>query len=156
MHDDNSQLSVNQVRTHDKDSERVQRGTQETDRYEETDMEIADKNAVPRLLKIFGACVYSLICAGIVVFALNRMIGAYRYARMDLEERFREQVTRNLKILAVMDMERQEETLEEFRQRIQPLTGREEILSFLEIYEELILLLKEKKKRWAYIYYYYF
>ncbi len=177
VHDDNSQLSVNQVRTHDKDSERVQTGTQETDRYEETDMEIADKNAVPRLLKIFGAGVCSLICAGVVVFVLNRMIGAYRYARMDLEERFRDQVTRNLKILAIMDMERQEETLEEFRQRIQPLTGREEILSFLEIYEdvlygnrkvedadleetlwqqeELILLLKEKKKRWAYIYYYY-
>lgn len=177
VNDDGSQLSVSQVRAHGKESERVQMEVPVAESYEEPDMEAAEKDFVLKLLKIFGAAFCTVVCVGVLAFVLSRMIGAYRYGRMDMQRQFREQVGRNLKILSVMDMERQEETLEEFRKRIQPLTGREEILSFLEIYEdvlygdrevneddleetlwqqdELILLLKEKKKRWAYLYYRY-
>lgn len=52
------------------------------------------------------------------MLALGNGLGRYRYGRMDLEQRFRAQVRRNLMVLAMLGLARAEhETLQELRER---------------------------------------
>ena len=111
--------------------------------------------------------------AGIVICVLNRLIADFRYRKMSAEEKLRAEVRQNMQILSLMGIKRQEETLEEFRKRVEDTSLDKGSLQFLENYEgilygnresdqeafnmtkkqqkELLLLLK-KKKRWAYVY----
>ena len=111
--------------------------------------------------------------AGIVICVLNRLLTDYRYRKMSAEEKLRAEVRQNMQILSLMGIKRQEETLEEFRKRVESTSLDKGSLQFLENYEgvlygnreadgetiditkkqqkELLLLLK-KKRRWAYVY----
>ncbi|MCM1123867.1 MAG: DUF3488 and transglutaminase-like domain-containing protein [Eubacterium sp.] len=126
-----------------------------------------------RFLRLAGIALLFAGMACLVVCILNRLIVDYRYQKMSDEEKLKVQVRRNMQILSVMGIGRREETLEEFRKRVEGTTLDKGSLQFLEDYEgilygsrladteiidrtknqqeELLLLLK-KKKRWAYVY----
>lgn len=125
------------------------------------------------LLTVLAACA--------AVLALNNGLGRYRYKRMGLEEKFRAEVHRNLRILAMLGLTRAEhETLQELRERGQKkerLTEKvneENILLFLENYENInygtgvvteemmgeiiserqaYLACLKRERKWAYVYY---
>ena len=125
------------------------------------------------LLTILAACA--------TVLALNNGLGRYRYKRMGLEAKFRAEVHRNLRILAMLGLTRAEhETLQELRERglkEERLTKRvnaKNVLLFLEKYENItygtgaateemmgeIILERQaylaclkRERKWAYVYY---
>lgn len=109
----------------------------------------------------------------IVIWVLNRLIAAYRYRRMNAEQKLRMKVHQNMQIMLWMGIGREQETLEEFRIRVQDLLPDKDLLRFVEKYEgvlygndeadydmidltqkqqEELLLLLRKKRRWLYIY----
>ena len=123
--------------------------------------------------------VTALLC--VLSVLLEKALGRYRYRRMSPEERFREEIRRNLRILSLLGLERgQWETLQELRERG---TGRrdltadrdmEEVLRFIEDYEDVVygartvtedmiweavkkrqilVELLKRERRWAYYYY---
>ena len=125
------------------------------------------------LLTVFAAWAAALV--------LNHGLGRYRYKRMGLEEKFRAEVHRNLRILAMLGLARAEhETLQELRERGQKKEGltdrvnRGDLLLFLENYENITYgtgavteeMLEEavsegraylaclrRERKWAYVYY---
>ena len=124
------------------------------------------------LLTILAACA--------ALLALNNGLGRYRYKRMSLEEKFRAEVHRNLRMLAMLGLTRAgHETLQELRERgrkKESLTERvngENILLFLENYENITygagavteemmeeiisegkayLACLKRERKWAYVY----
>ena len=125
------------------------------------------------LLTVFAAWAAALV--------LNHGLGRYRYKRMGLEEKFRAEVHRNLRILAMLGLARAEhETLQELRERGQKKEGltdrvnRGDLLLFLENYENITygtgavteemleeavsegrayLACLKRERKWAYVYY---
>lgn len=126
-----------------------------------------------KIVQIFILSLISILLLGIIVFLLDRMIEAFRYKRMNLQEKYNVEVRRNLRILSWLGMDRAEgETLEELGKRMNQVIKLEKELHFLENYEEflygkraadrtLVQLTKEeqgillqalkKKKRWVYV-----
>lgn len=125
-----------------------------------------------------------LLLTGLAVcgamLALSNRLGRYRYERMDLEQKFRAQVRRNLRMLSMLGLARAEhETLQELQVRGRKREGltkeadAEETLLFLEHYENILYgsekateeMIEEtaaegqaflerlkKERKWAYIY----
>lgn len=133
----------------------------------------AVRNGVRQLMRMI---LIALLCIGgtaVIICAMNRLVADYRYRKMSGEEKLKAEVRQNMQILALMGIKRHEETLEEFRKRVEDTSLDKGSLQFLENYEgilygnrkvdeemmeiikkqqkELLLLLK-KKKRWAYVY----
>lgn len=130
-------------------------------------------NSIRQFMRMAAVAVLFIGVAGIAICILNRLIAGYRYRKMSAEEKLRTEIRQNLQILSLMGIKRQEETLEEFRKRVEDTSLDKGSLRFLERYEEIIygsreadqgvidmakkqqkelLLLLKKKKRWAYIY----
>lgn len=94
--------------------------------------------------QLSGAAVLAalLSCGGLL--ALDNGLGRRQYRKMQPEERLRAEVFRNLKIISMFGAKRESwETLEEFRERIRYLPGRngesrELPLAFLESYEGVV------------------
>lgn len=94
--------------------------------------------------QLSGAAVLAalLSCGGLL--ALDNGLGRHQYRKMQPEERLRAEVFRNLKIISMFGAKRESwETLEEFRERIRYLPGRngesrELPLAFLESYEGVV------------------
>lgn len=135
-------------------------------------------NNIFRILGVAARAAAAVCLAGFAFLILQRYIGRRRYRRMDVTGRFRTEVSRNMRILALLGFRRNErETLQEFRER----AVREEVydgcrLQFIGSYEavlygekeaepemlytavlekeELLGKLKEKKK-WRYYLWYY-
>lgn len=120
------------------------------------------------------------IClAAVSIFLINRLFLRFRYKKMDETAKFKTEVSRNLRLLAFMGIERKgEETLEEFGERAEGILEEETdgrgSLQFLKDYEALLygdkLVNQEildgtkqqqekleqflkKRKRWMYLYY---
>lgn len=133
-----------------------------------------DGAEVIRILRMAAVLLLSVLGAGVVVCVLGRLSGRYRYMRMDEEEKLQAEVHRSLQILSFLGMKREDETLEEFRKRLDKQLPEEGMLGFLEDYEEVLygsrradrdmlektkrqqealaMLLKQEKK-WMYIRY---
>ncbi len=130
-------------------------------------------NSIRQFIRMAAAAVLFVAGTGAVICVLNRLIADYRYRKMGGEEKLRAEIRQNMQILAMMGIKREEETLEEFRKRVEDTSLDKGSLRFLENYEEIIygsrtadqeaidvakkqqkelLLLLKKKKRWAYIY----
>lgn len=126
-----------------------------------------------QIVRMTGMALLFAIAFILVICVLNRQIAAYRYRRMNAEEKLRTKVRRNMQIMSWMGIGREQETLEEFRIRVQDLLPDKDLLRFLEKYEgvlygndeadqdvidltqkqqEELLLLLRKKRRWLYIY----
>lgn len=121
---------------------------------------------------LFGAVALAVLLSGGGILALDIALEKYRYGRMRPEKRFRTEVFRNLKVISMFGLERENwETLEEFRERIGHLPGQP--LTFLEAYEgvvyggetvseekveeavkdrERLLELLRQEKKWAWVY----
>lgn len=143
---------------------------------EDTDTE--EPGYLRRVLRV-ALPVILLLC--VLSVLLENALGRYRYRRMSPEERFREEIRRNLRILSLLGLERgQWETLQELRERG---TGRrdltadrdmEEVLRFIEDYEDVVygtrcvteemiweavkkrqilVELLRRERRWGYYYY---
>ena len=142
------------------------------------DSDTEEPGYLRRVLRV-ALPVILLLC--VLSVLLENALGRYRYRRMSLEERFREEIRRNLRILSLLGLERgQWETLQELRERG---TGRrdltadrdmEEVLRFIEDYEDVVygtravteemiweavkkrqilVELLRRERRWGYYYY---
>lgn len=108
----------------------------------------------------------------VLLLLLDNIWNRHRYRRMGPEEKFKLEVSRNIRLLALLGMERGErETLQELGDRCRPQTGIEAV-RFIEYYENVVyggrsvteemteetvkerqtlLELLRQEKRWAYI-----
>lgn len=130
-------------------------------------------NSIRQFMGMAAVALLFIGGAGIAICILNRLIADYRYRKMSAEEKLRAEIRQSLQILSLMGIKRQDETLEEFRKRVEDTSLDKGSLRFLERYEEIIygsreadkevidmakkqqkelLLLLKKKRRWAYIY----
>lgn len=133
----------------------------------------AVRNGVRQLMRMI---LIALICIGgttVIICVINRLVADYRYGKMSSEGKLKAEVRQNMQILSLMGIKRHEETLEEFRKRVEDTTLEKGSLKFLENYEEILygnrkadeetmeitkkqqkelLLLLKRKKRWAYVY----
>ena len=126
-----------------------------------------------QIVRLMGIALAFAVAFIIVIWVLNRLIAAYRYRRMNAEQKLRMKVHQNMQIMLWMGIGREQETLEEFRIRVQDLLPDKDLLRFVEKYEgvlygndeadydmidltqkqqEELLLLLRKKRRWLYIY----
>lgn len=131
------------------------------------------RNNLLRLMQMIGIMLLVAGASVSIVCILNRLIADYRYNRMNAKEQFKTIVRRNMQIMSLMGIKRGQETLDEFRKRVEGDFPDKDMLRFIGGYEgvlygneeadkeliamtqkqqeELLLLLK-KKKRWLYIY----
>lgn len=134
-----------------------------------------EKGRQKRFIRIFGMAVLWTLSAALLIFLLNRLFVRFRYRKMNLTAKFRAEAERNLRILALMGIKReQEETMEEFGKRAGAILDEENALQFLQSYEDFVYGDKEvdqsmldeakrqqeelgeilkRKKRWVYLYY---
>lgn len=96
------------------------------------------------ILKIFGIAVLFAIIAGILILFADRMLRRRRMKRMGAGDRFKAEVYVNLRILAALGYEREEnETLSELRTRAWAIMESDEVeekpeFLFLKLYEEYL------------------
>lgn len=169
--------------TEEADAQSVQSGENEGV-FEQSDEEawqeqqqaaFGEKGRLKRFVRFFGLVVLWLLSAALLIFLLNRLLVRFRYRKMDLTAKFRAEVERNQRLLALMGIKRgQEETLKEFGKRAGAILDEENALQFLQSYEDFVYGDKEveqsmldetkrqqeelgeilkRKKRWAYLYY---
>lgn len=141
---------------------------------EPVDQESGERQDLERFIRmiVFGI---SVIFAGFVLaLVLDNLISFYRYQRMSLKEKLKVEMHRNLRVLSLLGLKREEyETLQELRERT-VLIPELETLRFIEDYEDIVYggksgteemleraleerrqlyVLLRKEKRLAYIFY---
>ena len=89
-------------------------------------LEEGDKAALSYLWRLFGIGIPALLTVCAAVLAMDYAMNQYRYKKMNLDEKFRIEVFRNLTILSWLGVRKKEwETLQELRERAGMLTGLE-------------------------------
>jgi len=77
-----------------------------------------DTGRIRRFLRLLGYALPVILAGYVLLLLADNAWGRYRYQRMSGEEKFKLEVSRNLKILALLGLERGEwETLQELRDR---------------------------------------
>lgn len=139
-------------------------------------MEGKEPKGAERLLqaaKVLGLAVPAVLAVCLLMLLLERMAEERRFKKMNNQQKLQREVSRNLRILAWLGVNRGDtETLQEMQQRARE-TLQEESLAFLEIYEtilygsgeagedclrevvkerEILLELLKKRRKWVYIY----
>lgn len=100
--------------------------------------EAGNKSDLKWLWRGLGLGIPAILAGVVSVLVLNNLFGMYLYWRMDLTERLRTEVRRNLRVLAWLGIKRQEqETLQRLRERgrlMPEMPG----LQFIEDYEAVV------------------
>ncbi|MCM1134796.1 MAG: DUF3488 and transglutaminase-like domain-containing protein [Clostridium sp.] len=142
---------------------------------EELRGEAATINNAWYFLRIGAMIAVVIIIAGILILILDAWIVRYRYKKMNVAEKFKARIERNMRLLALMGIRRESgETLAEFADRAGNALENREVMDFVESYEgflygdkeitkELVEKVKgrqreleellRKKNRWASLYY---
>lgn len=145
---------------------------------EEAGPEVDEEAGSGHFWRVVGYMVPVILAGYVLLLVLDNVWGRYRYRRMCPEEKFKLEVTRNLKILVLLGLERGAwETLQELRDRCRVRTVPEEMpgpgeLRFIENYEnvvyggwsadeemakeaveerQVLLELLKRERRWAYV-----
>ena len=141
---------------------------------EAADQEPEDKAGSGRFWRLLALCIPVILAGSVLVLALDNLLGMYRYRRMDLEERLKVEIRRNLKLLSWLGLKRgEQETLQELSERGTLMPGLTS-LHFIEDYEDVVygekkaseemfaVIRKErepiwnlirKEKKWMYVFY---
>lgn len=151
------------------------------DKSEQESAELQESTIYPegpnikKILRITGLILLFALSLGFILLLFNYLIAGYRYQKIPLEDKFKAEIFRNLRILSLMGIKRKdEETLSEFKDRAVLSTGMDEPLHFLDRYEDflygdkkitkhsleevrmqqssLLLILKQRKRK-AYLFY---
>lgn len=125
-------------RQSEKDLEETDSGEKGEDGEQVNNTRILTGPGIVRFLEIFGGAVFSVLCGVLIILVLTRLTGIYRYRRMKEGEKLRTEVYRNIQILSLLGVGREEETLEEYRLRAEGILTEKDCLQFLESYEEIL------------------
>lgn len=125
-------------RQSERDLEGTDSGEKGEDGEQENNTRILTGPGIVRFLEIFGGAVFSVLCGVLIILVLTRLMGIYRYRRMKEGEKLRTEVYRNIQILSLLGVEREEETLEEYRLRAERILTEKDCLQFLESYEAIL------------------
>lgn len=107
-------------------------------REDPADQELEDESRFIRVLRVLVMFLPAIFAGFALVLALDNLIGMYRYRRMNLTEKLKVEVRKNLRILSWMGLKREEqETLQELRERGMLMPGLTP-LRFLEDYEDVV------------------
>lgn len=111
----------------------------EGETQKEADGGVPEENNAWYFLKIVIVTIFSIITAAFWILLFDCQYGRYRYRRMDEAGKLREEMGRNIRILRLMGIKREnEETLAEFADRAGNLLEKEEIMDFMGAYEEFL------------------
>ena len=113
---------------------------------EDGDLESENKVGSERLRRLLALCIAMILAGFVPALALDNLLGMYRYRRMNLEDRLKAEVRRNLKLLSWLGLKRREqETLQELRERGTLMLGLTS-LHFIEDYEDVVYGEKKASK----------
>lgn len=100
--------------------------------------ELGWQSGAARFFGVLAICV-AVIFAGLgLALAFDNLVGAYRYGKMNAEERLKAEVRRNLRMLSWLGIKRDgQETMQELRGRVMDALGPAS-LHFIEDYEDVI------------------
>lgn len=98
-----------------------------------------ERTNIGKTFRIAALILLSCLGIGMTLLLFNLLIARYRYQKMSAEARFKAEISRNLRILALLGIKRRdEETLSEFKEQAALLTGERETLQFLDSYEDFL------------------
>lgn len=98
-----------------------------------------ERNNIGRILWIAGLILLSCLGISIILLLFNLLISRYRYQKMSVDFKFKTEISRNLRILSLMGINRkEEETLSELKEQAVLLIGEKEPLQFLDSYEDFL------------------
>ena len=141
----------------------------------DTASEEAAMRRLEKIMQIAGMTMAFAFISVLLTILIERIVGRYRYQKMDEKQKYVVEIMRNLKILGKLGMKIDDrETLAEFAMRIVPELPAEVRMRFIEDYEkilygnrcvdqemmrmtldeqaQLLEILKERK-RWGYVWY---
>ena len=91
-----------------------------------------------RFFSVLGICAAAIFVGLGLALAFDNLVGAYRYGKMNAEERLKAEVRRNLRMLSWLGIKRDgQETLQELNGRAMDALGSAS-LHFIEDYEDVI------------------
>ena len=98
-----------------------------------------ERNNIGRIFWIAGLILLSCLGISIILLLFNLLISRYRYQKLSVDFKFKAEISRNLRILSLMGINRkEEETLSELKEQAVLLIGEKEPLQFLDSYEDFL------------------
>ena len=98
-----------------------------------------ERNNLGRIFWIAGLILLSCLSISFILLLFNLLISRYRYQKMSVDFKFKTEISRNLRILSLIGINRkEEETLSELKEQAVLLIGEKEPLQFLDSYEDFL------------------
>ena len=141
---------------------------------ESADQESGEGQDLERFIRMIVFGISVIFIGFVLALVLDNLISFYRYQKMSLREKLKVEVNRNLRVLSLLGLKREEyETLQELNERTASIPELE-AMHFIEDYEDIlygeksgseemleraqeerrqIYILLKKEKKWAYIFY---
>ena len=112
---------------------------EEPDAEEEySGQESEGRTGAARIFSVLGICAAAIFVGLGLALAFDNLVGAYRYGKMNAEERLKAEVRRNLRMLSWLGIKRDgQETMQELNGRAMDALGSAS-LHFIEDYEDVI------------------